>query len=57
MLHSPHTRRRVMTNGGDRHHGSSAKKKSGEKSKPRDPQAKLKRKNLLPKALAGQAKR
>ena len=46
-----------MTNGGDRHHGGSGKKKSGEKSKPRDPQAKLKRKNLLPKALAGQAKR
>ena len=46
-----------MTNGGDRHHGSSAKKKQSGKSKPRDPQATLKRKNLLPKALAGQVKR
>jgi hypothetical protein len=46
-----------MTNGGDRHHGKSEKKKKDEKSKPRDPAEALKRKNMLPKALAAQAKR
>jgi hypothetical protein len=46
-----------MTNGGDRHHSKLEKKKSSEKSKPRDPAEALKRKNLLPKALVPQAKR
>jgi hypothetical protein len=45
-----------MTNGGDRHHGVTGKKKTGTE-KPKDAKAKLKRKNLLPKALAGAAKR
>ena len=44
-----------MTNGADKHHDHHlGKKKSGSK-KPRDEaKAKLKRKNLLPKALAGE---
>lgn len=42
-----------MTNGGDRHHGQSGKKKAASaKPKPKDPQAVLKRKNMLPKGFA-----
>jgi hypothetical protein len=41
-----------MTNGADKHHGPSAKKKAAaKKAKPKDVKAKLKRKNLLPAGL------
>jgi len=40
-----------MTNGGDKHHGPADKKKAA-KAKVKDPKAALKRKNMLPKALA-----
>jgi hypothetical protein len=40
-----------MTNGADKHHGPAAKKKAAKKPKPKDVQATLKRKNLLPAGL------
>lgn len=40
-----------MTNGSDKHHGPAGKKKA-EKAKAKDPRAELKKKNMLPKALA-----
>jgi hypothetical protein len=47
-----------MTNGGEKHDGRNGKKKSGgKKGKPKDPTAELKRKNLLPPALAGKKTR
>ena len=47
-----------MTNGGDRHHGPAGKPKPvAKKSKTEAAKAKLKRKNLLPKALAGETNR
>jgi hypothetical protein len=45
-----------MTNGADKHHGTTDKKKSAKKAKPKDPRAALKKKNLLPAALDGEKK-
>lgn len=46
-----------MTNGSDHHHGASGKKKpAAQKTKAEVAKAKLKRKNLLPKASAGPTK-
>ena len=45
-----------MTNGADKHHGPSEKKKATKKSKPKDPRAALKKKNLLPNGLAAAKK-
>jgi hypothetical protein len=47
-----------MTNGSDRHHGPNGKKKPGSRTATqKDAAEKLKRKNLLPKSLAGGTKR
>lgn len=47
-----------MTNGSDRHHGPAERKKPAAKpTKAEETKAKLKRKNLLPKALAGGKRR
>jgi hypothetical protein len=43
-----------MTNGGDKHDDRTGKKKSGSQKPKDDAKAKLKRKNLLPKALASE---
>lgn len=40
-----------MTNGSDKHHRPAAKKKAAKKSKTKDVQSTLKRKNLLPAGL------
>jgi formylmethanofuran dehydrogenase subunit A len=43
----------AMTNGADKHDDRGGKKKAaGEKPKPRDPRAELKKKNMLPKGIA-----
>jgi hypothetical protein len=41
-----------MTNGADKHDDRGGKKKASEKPKQKDPKAALKKKNMLPKALA-----
>jgi hypothetical protein len=43
-----------MTNGADKHDDRGGKKKPGGQKPKDDAKAKLKRKNLLPKALAGE---
>lgn len=58
MLHPNPRGGAAMTNGGDRHHDHESKKKKPGSRKPADEaKAKLKRRNLLPKALAGKSGR
>ena len=46
-----------MTNGSDHHHGGNGKTKpAARKTRAEATKAKLKRKNLLPKAVAGEKK-
>jgi hypothetical protein len=46
-----------MTNGGNAHGRTGKKKPGGRKAKPRDPKASLKRRNLVPAALAAEKTR
>ena len=46
-----------MTNGGDKHDDRVGKKKPGSQKPKDETKARLKRKNLLPKALAGEKTR
>jgi hypothetical protein len=41
-----------VTNGAGKHDDRDGKKKTAEKSRPKDPRAKLKQKKMLPKGLA-----